>query len=91
MHNRAYKDDGADAVFYQPLRAEKDFAVYSEAQSEGRPTIPAELRKRGKTREAAVHGRTVAFMRLSSSCKVYPVPRRAARCIAGFLWGLKAG
>lgn len=69
MHNRAYADHETDLICYQPLRSEQR-AVYSRPE---RGLTPVQMREAGKTRRAAQHGKTVAFMRLSPTCKVTPV------------------
>ncbi|MDX2094331.1 MAG: hypothetical protein SFW64_00065 [Alphaproteobacteria bacterium] len=70
MHSRAYTDSENDIIHYQPLRSEVAPAIYSRPE---RSMTPAQMREIGKTRRAAVHGRTVAFMRLSPTCKVTPI------------------
>lgn len=74
MHSHAYIDGDSDTIRYQPLRSGGSLAVYGEVE----PRIhhgmtPDALRASGKTRRAAVHGRIVAFMRLSPTCRVTPV------------------
>ena len=70
MHSRAYVDEPTDTIRYQALDAGNQYVVYCEKP---RAVSPMQMRATGKTRRAAVHGKTVAFMRLSPTCKVTSV------------------